>query len=1011
MVQKIFRWIAVAQRPLTLDELGQAVSINIGQTDWNPERQVQGIRRIRLWSNNLVQTTDEEPPSVQFAHSSIREYLTKANWPPGLTDFHVDLERAERYAGEICVTFLHFGVFKTTLARRLQPVRVQPVALARAALSREPKIRRVSNLLTDIAFRQRKAANDPDLRKAVSDSESGNGDDSVVSLQQSHPFLTYATLYWLHHTTHFQKGEPIMLQSWYDILDGGSYLAYQPWKDALFRKRWLLRPEDNKGPVDYGWQHTEDSLGKRAVVRSDDIVRLTNASDSEDQLSRSWVYIAMLIWSYEMHRYDLLQYASSKLRVAEKSDLSSLMQRAVYESNEMAIAALLESVIWPKKLLDHWLYNACDVDDPKVAEQLLNAGALWKTNPSFKRRRALLAAASQGGHLEVVRLLLNDGVDVHAHIPEKHTTPVYLACESGHSEVVRLLLGARPNVKVSPYGRIAITELQIASEKGNPAMVRLLLDAGADVNQVVCSPRDSITALQSACRYGRFDIVKLLLCANANVNAPGAKYQGYTAIQAASLHGSVEIIQLLLDAGANVNAPGAKYKGYTAIQAASLHGRVEIIQLLLDAGANVNAPPSFYNGYTALQAASTIGSVDAVRCLLRANVDVNAGACEVEGTMALLAAAGGGHLEIVSCLLDAGADINALHFTSRGGDGDQASNIGTRSEALQKHLDFSATLGSTFPRYTELSITIMAEPISMNFMKRSVHHESIPNADKNLELFGTPFDRQTALQAAAAHGHVEVVQRLLDSDADVDAVGSVYPRHTALQAAAAHGHVEVVQRLLDSGAHGDAVGSVYPRHTALQAAAANRHHEVVQLIIDSGAVADAVGAVYPGSSMLRDEVAKRQAKYVQPRLHSDADLKAFGSIISGHTALQAAAAHGHIEVVQRLLDSGVDVDAPGSIVSGRTALQVAADYGNIEVVQQLLDANADVNIPASEEDVDTALRSAARNGNLKIVELLLGAKANANAPVSEWQLRMAMREARKRGHSEIYTVLLKAATK
>lgn len=62
-----------------------------------------------------------------------------------------------------------------------------------------------------------------------------------------------------------------------------------------------------------------------------------------------------------------------------------------------------------------------------------------------------------------------------------------------------------------------------------------------------------------------------------------------------------------------------------------------------------------------------------------------------------------------------------------------------------------------------------------------------------INVQGGPFG--TALRAASAQGHKEVVQVLLDKNADVNAQGGPYG--TALEAASAQGHKEVVQMMLD----------------------------------------------------------------------------------------------------------------------------------------------------------------------------------------------------------------------
>jgi ankyrin repeat protein len=95
---------------------------------------------------------------------------------------------------------------------------------------------------------------------------------------------------------------------------------------------------------------------------------------------------------------------------------------------------------------------------------------------------------------------------------------------------------------------------------------------------------------------------------------------------------------------------------------------------------------------------------------------------------------------------------------------------------------------------------------------------------------------QTALQAAAEGGHLEVVRMLLDAGANVNATATGYRDRTALQAAAGGGHLEVVRMLLDAGANVNAAAAAeHGGQTALQAAAEGDHLKIVRMLLRAGA--------------------------------------------------------------------------------------------------------------------------------------------------------------------------------
>jgi len=317
LVQKVFRWVAVAKRPLTLDEIREAVSIDIGQPYLKTERLVREMSPIVLWCENLLQVTEDQPPSLQFAHSTIREFITKGDLPTQLSDFHIDEDEADHFAGEICVTYLHLNDFKTAVAQRLQPLQVNPMAIPGSVLSRGPKITELTSRFADV-FGHRKAKAGPDLAKALASYDRADG---INRLQQSHPFLRYAAKHWVSHTGNFQKERSSTWNLWYQIIMNGNTLAHVPWQEPLF-----YRKEE-----------------------------------------------AILFWSHQARHYALLRYANSILGLPELKRME-LMRTSASEGDDEAITIFLDarcSMI----SIDRAFQAASAGGHIQVIERLLEAGS------------------------------------------------------------------------------------------------------------------------------------------------------------------------------------------------------------------------------------------------------------------------------------------------------------------------------------------------------------------------------------------------------------------------------------------------------------------------------------------------------------------------------------------------------------------------------------------------------------------------------------------------------------
>jgi ankyrin repeat protein len=184
--------------------------------------------------------------------------------------------------------------------------------------------------------------------------------------------------------------------------------------------------------------------------------------------------------------------------------------------------------------------------DIRLLQLLFDHGAT--TNCAFA-----LSATALVSDINIMRLLLDKGVDPNAVTEYDDETPLQKICSFCPPETVELLLkyGANPNLG---GGRMGSPLQSTCAAYGSVESLKLLISYGANVNQI-CGAFG--TALHAAAFYGDFVMVEYLVSQGADIHAKGYMYPSVVRCALQNGHGS--IVCFLLKLGADMDTHGGRY--------------------------------------------------------------------------------------------------------------------------------------------------------------------------------------------------------------------------------------------------------------------------------------------------------------------------------------------------------------------------------------------------------------------------------------------------------------------
>ncbi len=466
---------------------------------------------------------------------------------------------------------------------------------------------------------------------------------------------------------------------------------------------------------------------------------------------------------------------------------------------------------------------ALELRNHTIFKNLLIAGADIGTH--------ILVAACGHGDTDLVELLLASSVDVNAsgakntHLAGfspflyndrsyEKATPLIAACAGGHLCVIRLLLEHGADVETTDGS--SATPLIAAIRANKQSAIRLLLDASADVNHAVY-----FTPLTEAAADCKLEIVKELLHAGAIIAGPSIQGNALARACRSSQH---MVAELLLEAlsGNQYEAEACSEALFAAIE----HNDEKIVRLLLERGV--------YLSFDMLRYACAIGVLDVVRMLVDERIDVNQDDGD-DGPL-LHVAASHSRPGIVQFLIGRGANVS-LRSTKYGSpliaalEGSMTAFLRSPSQPQS-----CRSLANQLPRFRlcheHIRFRDMQSQHKLGYRVISDCEQIVRSlldagaeADTHIRLFGN------ALHLASYMGSEVIVRQLLERTEDPNIFGGYFG--SPLIAGLRGDHPIIVELLLDRGIE---VNHCSPEHGfALHSACVQGNTKLVQSLLDHGA--------------------------------------------------------------------------------------------------------------------------------------------------------------------------------
>ena len=574
LVQKLFKWIACARRPLKVDEITEAVAFEPSEKSLDVTKIPDEVLLIESCKGLVVR--DLRDRTVRFAHHTVQQHLLSDVSDRSADFFCFRFHEADAWVGTLCVSYLCFSDFETQVTK-LPPKR----KFEREGLLESegplgiPSILGLHRSLLQIPYRLlggKPAMKAPEIDYTNHVTLPGNPSaNASVDIKDKYKLLDYVINHWEPHTRHSVKTESekaIQDLAMYKTLP----FEFRPWGE-----------NEHFGP--YGCSSCTKSSNAYLRTMQLPYISLFNYATQVGNM----VLLRPLFAQY--HEHEGFETFLLACRHGQTEVIKYFMEHITYDISEgravettakfghlSTLKYFLDSLILRQHrafYLGQAVYLAAENGHDTMVKTLCDRGF-----DKYERNKSTgwdaLEVAAYNSHDAVVRILLMAGFveenpweDETEEPDQSHlkrlTTPLHLAAKNGHSAIVRTLfeLSSPDQTQKDQDGEIPLHK---AAKNGNSAVVDALLENCGSVDK------------------------KALLEMRTKIDNTGE-----IASSLAASNGHVEVLEVLWRHGFSINH-SSDQPSMTEIEMAAMNGHDATVRWLVHHGAGVNDITSF-TGY------------------------------------------------------------------------------------------------------------------------------------------------------------------------------------------------------------------------------------------------------------------------------------------------------------------------------------------------------------------------------------------------------------------------------